>query len=71
VAAIITKRGKVITMLKLFTTNPQYRKFLLFQIFDRLGIGTFGIFMMWAVHDLFQSTFYTGLAGSVEISAAR
>ena len=50
-------------MTKLFVTNPQYRKFLLFQTFDGLGIGTFGVFMMWAIHDQFQNAFYTGMAG--------
>lgn len=50
-------------MLKLFISNPQYRKFLFFQIFDGLSISTFAICMMWAVHFQYQNTFYTGLAG--------
>jgi len=43
--------------------NKNFRSFLLFQTFNSIGVGMFGIFMMWAVHALYQNPLYTGIAG--------
>ena len=50
-------------MLKLFAQNSNFRSMLLFSTFGGIGRGMFRIFMMWAVHALYQNPMYTGIAG--------
>ena len=50
-------------MLKLFSTNRNFRSLLMYSTFSGIGNGIFGMFMIWAIHAEFQNTIYTGLAG--------
>lgn len=50
-------------MLKLLSKNRNFRSLLLFSTFGGIGRGMFSIFMMWAVHALYQNPIYTGIAG--------
>ncbi|MCL2286770.1 MAG: MFS transporter [Firmicutes bacterium] len=50
-------------MLKLFAQNSNFRSMLMFSTFGGIGRGMFSIFMMWAVHALYQNPMYTGIAG--------
>jgi len=50
-------------MLKLLYGNRNFRSLLLFSTFLNIGDGMFRIFMIWAVHALYQNPMYTGIAG--------
>ena len=50
-------------MFKLLSANRNLRNFALFSTFYGIGRGMFTMFMMWAVHAMFQTPMYTGLAG--------
>jgi len=50
-------------MIKLFVQNRNFRSLTLFATFGSIGRGTFTIFMMWAIHAMYQSTIYTGITG--------
>ena len=50
-------------MSKIFIENKNFRSFLIFSVFSNIGRGIFGIFMMWAIHALYQNSIYTGIAG--------
>ena len=50
-------------MIKLFAQNSNFRSMVLFSTFGGIGRGMFSIFMMWAVHALYQNPMYTGIAG--------
>jgi len=50
-------------MIKLFLQNRNFRSLLMFSTFSGIGQGMFSIFMMWALHAIYQNTIYTGIAG--------
>ena len=50
-------------MLKLFLQNHNFRSLTLFSTFGGMGRGMFSIFMMWAIHAMYQNPMYTGIAG--------
>jgi len=50
-------------MLKLFFTNRNFRRLLLFSTSSGIGGGMFRMFMMWAIHATYQNPMYTGIAG--------
>jgi len=50
-------------MFKLFLANRNFRNLTLFSTFGGVGRGLFSIFMMWAIHAMYQNTVYTGIAG--------
>jgi len=50
-------------MLKLFLENHNFRSLTLFTTFGGIGHGMFSIFMMWAIHAMYQNPMYTGIAG--------
>jgi len=49
-------------MLELFMKNGKFRNYLLYQTFRGMGSGMFGLFIMWAVHELYGNQMYTGIA---------
>jgi len=50
-------------MSSLFRSNTNFRNYLIASTLYGIGAGVFSIFMLWSIHDLHQSTLYTGLAG--------
>jgi len=50
-------------MTKLFLSNRNFRVLTLFSTIGGIGRGIFSIFMMWAIHAMYESTIYTGIAG--------
>ena len=49
-------------MLKLFFENHNFRSLTLFTTFGGIGRGMFSIFMMWAIHAMYENPIYTGIA---------
>ena len=50
-------------MLALFKQNKKYRILLMYQFFSGIGGGVFSIFIMLAVHLIYENPIYTGIAG--------
>ena len=50
-------------MLTLFKQNKKYRILLMYQFFSGIGGGVFSIFIMLAVHLIYENPIYTGIAG--------
>jgi len=50
-------------MIKLFIQNRNFRSMTFFTTFGGIGRGMFSIFMMWAIHAMYQNPMYTGIAG--------
>ena len=50
-------------MLNLFKQNKKYRMLLMYQFFSGIGGGVFSIFIMLAVHLIYENPIYTGIAG--------
>ena len=50
-------------MLNLFKQNKKYRLLLMYQFFSGIGGGVFTIFIMLAVHLIYENPLYTGTAG--------
>jgi len=50
-------------MMQLFLENRNIRSLTLFATFGGVGRGLFTMFMMWAIHAMYQNTVYTGIAG--------
>ena len=50
-------------MLSLFKQNKMYRVFLSYQFFSAIGSAMFSMFILLAVHLIYENPIYTGIAG--------